>query len=238
MRIPENHAPPDHHGPTALVVVNGDDVFEDLFTAASELRAVLTDEGFVTRTGMGMGRFDHAVDDDLIVLCTALGEFTAAQRSGLRDAVAAGAGLLAFHATNVTASAPGHRDEAGRLLTELIGSRYVSHGPAPHESRFGVFLDPVHELTAGIAPFEVTHEHYTLDVEDHTEVVAWRRAADGAHGAHRAHPLVHVREFGKGRVCYVQLGHDMRIWAEPAVRLLIRRAARWVNRLEVQGVAS
>jgi type 1 glutamine amidotransferase len=244
MRIPENHAPPDHHGPTALVVVNGDDVFEDLFTAASELHAVLTDEGFVTRTGLGMGRFDHAVDDDLIVLCTALGEFTAAQRRGLRNAVSAGAGLLAFHATNVPASPPGDPDEADRLLSELIGSRYVSHGPAPHESRFSVFPDPGHELTAGIAPFEVTHEHYALAVEDHAEVVARRGAPEGAHategtqGVRDAQPLVHVSEFGKGRVCYVQLGHDMRIWAEPAVRLLIRRAARWVNRLEVQGVAS
>ncbi|MGQ4516929.1 ThuA domain-containing protein [Streptomyces sp. DW26H14] len=303
MRIPETHAPPGHHGPTALVVVNGDDVFEDLFTAAAELQAVLTDEGFATRTGTGMGRFEHAVRDDLIVLCTALGEFTTAQRRGLREAVRAGAGLLAFHATNVPASAPVDPDEADRLLTELIGSRYVSHGPEPHESRFGVFPDPAHELTAGLAPFTVTHEHYALAVEDHAKVVAWRGPLDatdttggtdrahpphrtaGAHpphrtaGAHPPHrtagahtardtgsahppygingthtapdtdgtthsappplvPLVHVSEFGRGRVCYVQLGHDMRVWAEPPVRDLIRRAARWVNRLTVQGVAS
>ncbi|MCA1218276.1 ThuA domain-containing protein [Streptomyces sp. 8L] len=297
MRIPETHAPPGHHGPTALVVVNGDDVFEDLFTAAAELQAVLTDEGFATRTGTGMGRFEHAVRDDLIVLCTALGEFTTGQRRGLREAVRAGAGLLAFHATNVPASASADPDEADRLLTELIGSRYVSHGPRPHESRFGVFPDPAHELTAGLAPFTVTHEHYALAVEDHAKVVAWRGPLDttyamdttdatggtdrahpphrtaGAHPPHHsavAHtardadsphhtagphtardthgtthsappplvPLVHVSEFGRGRVCYVQLGHDMRVWAEPPVRDLIRRAARWVNRLTVQGVAS
>jgi type 1 glutamine amidotransferase len=28
-------------------------------------------------------------------------------------------------------------------------------------------------------------------------------------------------------VCYVQFGHDMRSWAEPGVRDIVRRAAVW-----------
>ena len=59
------------------------------------------------------------------------------------------------------------------------------------------------------------------------EVVAWR---DQAVGAAAAEPVCYVRSVGAGRVCYLQLGHDMRVWDEHAVRELITRAARWARR--------
>jgi uncharacterized protein len=224
MRNPENQARPGGHAPTALVAVNGDDVHEDIFTAARELQTLLTDEGFAARTAVGAARFADAAGDDVVVLYTALGEFTTGQRRALARAVGDGTGLVAVHSANVPASPPDRLDEADLLLSGLIGSRYVSHGPPPHESRFTVRLDPAHEVTAGIAPFEVTHEHYHLATEPGTRTVAWRETPGGAE------PLVHVRRFGRGRVCYLQLGHDMRIWGEPRVRLLARRAARWTCR--------
>ncbi|MFC4031694.1 ThuA domain-containing protein [Streptomyces polygonati] len=214
---------------TALAVISGDDIYEDLFTAASVLQTALTDEGFATRTSLGTAPLDGAADADVIVLYTALGRFTAEQREGLARAVHGGCGLVALHSTTVLASPPDQLDEADRLLAELIGSRYVSHGPLPHESRFGVRLDPGHEVTAGIAPFEVTHEHYRLATAADVRVIAWRETDAGAE------PLVHVRQYGDGRVCYIQLGHDLRIWGEPAVRLLVRRAARWACRPDREG---
>jgi type 1 glutamine amidotransferase len=208
----------DRHTRTALAVFSGDDVYEDLFTATSVLRELLTDEGFVTRTSIGTGCFDGEVEADLIVLYTALGRFGPARRAALERAVRGGAGLIAVHSTTV--------DED---LFDLVGSRYVSHGPPPHESRFGVRLDGSHELTAGIEPFDLTHEHYHVETAPGVRTLAHRRTSDGAE------PLVHVREFGDGRVCYIQLGHDMRSWGEPAVRLLVRRAARWACRLDARG---
>ncbi|MEW2522013.1 ThuA domain-containing protein [Actinacidiphila alni] len=225
MRTPDTPVRPEHPAgrtdatrPTALVVLGGDDVYEDLFTAASELRALLTDEGFVTRTALGTGRLETGHGAALIVLYTAAGRFTADQRAALADAVRRGAGLVALHSTTVDAA-----------LFDLIGSRYVSHGPPPHESRFTVTLDGDHELTAGIDPFELTHEHYHVATAPGVRVLARRATRDGTE------PLLHVREFGDGRVCYLQLGHDMRAWGEPAVRLLVRRAARWASRLDARG---
>jgi type 1 glutamine amidotransferase len=227
--VPEAPAPAGRTAPTALVAISGDDVYEDLFTAASALQTVLTDEGFATRTSMGTAPLDGAADAGVIVLYTALGRFTAQQRAGLEQAVRGGCGLVALHSAAVTATPPGHLDEADRLLSRLIGGHYVSHGPPPHESRFEVRLDAGHEVTAGIAPFEVTHEHYRLATEPDVDVIAWRETDDGSQ------PLVHVRTCGEGRVCYIQLGHDMRIWGEPAVRLLVRRAARWACRPDGRG---
>lgn len=216
-------------GPTALTVISGDDVYEDLFTAASALQSVLTEEGFATWSGLGTAPLDDAAQADVIVLYTALGRFTTGQRRALAAAVHGGCGLVALHSTTVLASPPDRLDEGDRLLAELIGSRYLSHGPSPHESRFEVVLDPDHELTAGIAPFETTHEHYRLETAPDALVLAWRETGTGPE------PLVHTRRYGQGRTCYIQLGHDMRIWGEPAMRHLVRRAARWACRPDGRG---
>ena len=219
--------------PTAVVVLNGDDVYEDLFSAGSSCQELLAGLGFATRTAMGTARLaarlsrprrlagrlaerrrpDRAVHGD--------GVLPAARQAALAEAVRAGAGLLALHASNVFPSAGGRLDEDYRPAFELIGSRYVSHGPRPHESRFGVEFDPDHMLTPGRGPFEITHEHYQLELASGAEVVAWRRPRPARS------PSLHVREHGRGRVCYLQLGHDMRAWDDPLVRTLVTRAALW-----------
>jgi hypothetical protein len=237
---------------TATVVVSGDDMFEDLFTAAVALQSLLTAEGFAARTALGTAVFEDAgariAHDDLIVLYTAAGRFSAEGRRNLAQVVHDGAGLIAVHSTNL----PGEAlpDAGGDPLLDLIGSRYISHGPPPHESRFRVQLDAGHEVTAGIAPFDVTHEHYRIETTPDARILAWRRAeghteADTRIGtrartetdaADRDEPLLHVRTHGAGRVCYLQLGHDLRIWGQPPVRRLVRQAARWACRGAVKGV--
>jgi type 1 glutamine amidotransferase len=199
---------------TAQVVIAGDDVYEDLFTASVELQDLLASAGFVTRVRMGTGLFAHPLTDDLIVLYRAAGSFTTAEQRGLADAVAAGAGLLAIHSTAVF---DGDTD-----LLALFGARYVGHGPQPHESRFRVELAP-HPVTAGLDPFELTHEHYRTELADDAEIVAWREAPYGSE------PLVVVHEYGAGRVCFVQFGHDLRMWDEPGVRDTVMNAAAWLT---------
>lgn len=222
---------------TATVVVAGDDVFEDLFTAAVTLQSLLTAEGFAARTALGTAVFDDPAGplahDDLIVLYTAAGRFTAGQRRALARAVHDGAGLIAVHSANLPREPiPGEHAfaEGGDLLFDLIGSRYTSHGPKPHESRFRVRLDATHQITADLAPFDVTHEHYRIETASDARILAWRAADD------RDEPLLHVRDHGAGRVCYLQLGHDQRVWGEPPVRELVRRAARWACRGALGGV--
>jgi hypothetical protein len=208
--------------PTAVVVLNGDDVYEDLFSAGLKLPEILTGLGFATQTVIGTAsRTDSA---RLIVLYTAMGYFPPERQQALAAAVSAGTGLLAVHASNVFPAAQGRLDEDYRQAFELIGSRYASHGPRPHESRFRIETRSDHELTRGLAAFEITHEHYQVELTLDAEVVAWRQATTGPE------PILAVREHGRGRVCYLQLGHDMRAWDDPAVRTLITRAAMWAVR--------
>jgi type 1 glutamine amidotransferase len=207
--------------PRALVVIAGDDVYEDLFGAADKLKEILTGSGFSVRVAMGMNRFSFdfggTSETDVVVLYTAVGEFPEDAQRGLADAVAGGVGLLAVHASNVLSPA------TESIALELIGSRYASHGPQPHESRFTVHFDPAHALTTGLDEFDITHEHYQLEIIGRPEVLAWRDTATGRE------PLLHVSEVGRGRVCYLQLGHDMRTWDDPAVQTIITRAAGWLS---------
>jgi hypothetical protein len=210
--------------PSALVIINGDDVYEDLFTAALKLADILGPAGFATRTAMGTARLDSRGAPDLFILYTALGCFPPSRQAALASAVRSGAGLLAVHAANVF---PGSGAEPGPdywTAYQLIGSRYASHGPAPHESRFLVETDQEHPVTRRLAPFEITHEHYQVETTDDVRVIAWRRTPV------RREPIAYVRRDGRGRVCYLQLGHDMRAWDDPPVREFVTRAARWARR--------
>jgi type 1 glutamine amidotransferase len=210
-----------------MVVIDGDDVYEDLFTASLKLAEILVAAGFATRTAMGTARLAargrQSAAMDLFVLYAALGNFPPARQAALSDAVRAGSGLLAVHASNVF-PASGYQ-----IAHELIGSRYVSHGPEPHQSRFLVETDRTHPVTRDLAPFEITHEHYHIRTAEDAHVVAWRRTP-GSRGPGVREPVAHVRHEGLGRVCYLQLGHDMRCWDEPPVRKLFANAARWAWR--------
>ena len=44
--------------------------------------------------------------------------------------------------------------------------------------------------------------------------------------------MVTVREAGRGRVCYIALGHDGRAQHHPAFQRLVVQAARWAGRME------
>ncbi len=228
---------PTRTRPRALVLINGDDVYEDLFIASMKLQEILAGTGLAARLAVGTGGLARAADADLVVLYTALGLFPQSRQKALADAVAAGTGLIAVHSSIVFPRSPdGSVAEDHQVIAQLIGCRFVSHGPDPHESRFTVGVSPAHPVVRGLAAFDITHEHYQLELTAPGEVIAWREPAPGC-GAGRE-PVCYVRSLGAGRVCYLQLGHDMRVWDEPAVRELIARAARWACRPLQPGDAS
>jgi type 1 glutamine amidotransferase len=211
---------------SALVVIDGDDVYEDLFTASLKLAEMLAAAGFAARTAMGTARLADPGVADLFVLCTALGYFPPDRQEALASAVQSGSGLLALHSSNVFPGSAVRVAASHRTICQLIGSRYVSHGPEPHHSRFRVRVDQRHPVTRSTMPFWITHEHYHVQITAAARVVAWRDTPDGPE------PVLTVRQEGRGRVCYLQLGHDMRCWEEPPVRELVTRAGRWACRAE------
>ena len=49
----------DHRPPAALVVIDGDDVYQDLHTGGMKPAGILVSAGSATRTAMGTGHLDR-----------------------------------------------------------------------------------------------------------------------------------------------------------------------------------
>ena len=215
------------HNKNALVVVNGDDIHHDLLTASLVYQQLGIEAGLVTRRGMGMNRFVDArpetADADTYLLYTSGGLFPTAQQQALSDAVRAGKGLVGIHGANILGWEGDGLDPADRPMFELLGNRYLSHGPGHHEGRHTIEIVGEHPITEGIADFELFDEYYEFELaDDDVQVLARRHRADGAEI-----PVMYAREAGAGRVVYLALGHDLRSWGEPPVRELVRRALQW-----------
>ena len=213
--------------PRAMVVVNGDDIHHDLITASLVFQQLGTEAGFATRRAAGTGRFadprPETAESGVYLLYLSGGQFHTGQQQALADAVALGKGLVAIHCSNVMGWQDDGLDPAYRPFFELLGNRYLSHGPGHHEGRHTVEIVASHPVTEGVTDFELFDEYYEFELaDDKVTVLAQRHRADGA-----VIPVMYAREAGAGRVVYLALGHDMRAWGEPPFRQLVRQALTW-----------
>jgi uncharacterized protein len=207
--------------PRAMVIVNGDDIHHDLISAALVFQQIGTEAGFATQRAAGTGRFTdprpETARNDVFVFYTSGGQFHSSQQEALAEMVASGKGLVGIHCACIMGL------PADRALYELLGCRYLSHGPGHHEGRHTVEILGGHPVTEGLADFELFDEYYEFELaDDKITVLAQRHRADGA-----VIPVMYAREVGAGRVVYLALGHDMRAWGEPSFRALVRQAMTW-----------
>jgi hypothetical protein len=212
-----------------MVVVNGDDTHHDLITASLVFQQLGTEAGFATRRAAGTGRFvdprPETAESDVYLFYTSGGQFGTEQQQALADAVAAGKGLVGIHCANIMRWQGDGVDPADQPLFELLGNRYISHGPGHHEGRHTVEIVAEHPVTAGVDSFDLFDEYYEFELADEKlTVLAQRHRADGA-----VIPVMYAREVGAGRVAYLALGHDMRAWGEPPFRALVRQALTWAS---------
>lgn len=179
---------------------------------------LLADDGLVAATvgrpdlvvvSAGTGRTDAAFDGD----DAAWAGFHAA----LGALVAGGVPLLALHAAaNTFHDAPG--------WSGLVGGRWVdgtSWHPPIGTATFDV-ADPAHPVTAGLGSVEAFDERYCDLLVDPASHVLLTTRHEG-----RDHPVVWVAP-GPARVVYDALGHDVRAWASPSRRELVRRTVAWL----------
>jgi uncharacterized protein len=204
----------------AMVIVNGDDIHHDLISASLVYQQLGIEAGFITRRAMGANRFveprPETAENDVYLFYTAGGQFPAVQQEAFAAAVRGGKGYVAVHGANIL-------DPADRPLFELLGNRYLSHGPGHHEGRHTIEMVKGHPIADGLSDFELFDEYYEFELaDDDIQVIAQRHRADGV-----VIPVMYARRAGRGRVVYLALGHDMRSWGEPPVRELVRRALRW-----------
>jgi hypothetical protein len=80
-------------------------------------------------------------------------------------------------------------------------------------------------LTAGCRPFKVFDEVYhDLDLAPTARALLHARTAEDR----EFHPVMWAHQYGRGRVIYDSLGHDMNSVNEPTHQMILARAVAWL----------
>lgn len=142
------------------------------------------------------------------------------QTAGLLSYVSGGGGLIVLH-TGVSLA---KRYE----LAQLIGGRFTGHPPYTALN----FRILEHDITEGIADFQLDEEPYRFEFDPFTEkTLLLEYEADG-----EWLPAAWCHSYGLGRVVYVMPGHHEPSFHHEAVRELIYKGAQWAARIPVQEI--
>lgn len=177
---------------------------------------------------------------DLIVQSVTMSEISSAAVRGLRDAVAAGAGLAGWHG----GIADSYRASSDYL--QLVGGQFATH-PSKHPDEMSgtesdnsldytvemTDLGRAHEITAGISDFALQTEQYWVLHDDLIDVLATTtHPVQPYHQWHRpvVSPAVWTRQWGAGRIFVATPGHSVDVLINPSVRSIIERGMLWAAR--------
>lgn len=176
---------------------------------------------------------------DLVVQCLTMASATVDEVTGLRQAVAAGAGLMGWHGGIIDSF------RASTDYLQLVGAQFAAHPHAP-EDRGRTDVEPyrnytvriteagsAHPLTRTMTDFDVRTEQYWVLTDDLIEVLAdcvvvpgegdeWLRPV--------TMPVVWTRGWGAGRIFATALGHTVDVLEDPTVRALVERGMMWAAR--------
>ncbi len=150
---------------------------------------------------------------------------TSEQQNAVAAFVERGGGFLNLH------NSMGLYPPGGKYL-DLVGGRYVGHGPL---ERFKVeVVDPDHPVTRGIGEFFVADEQHTPPYDEgRVHLLLRNRSDDGKVSA-----AGWVREPGRGRLCHLANGHTREALLHPMFQRLLRNAVRWCLHLESEKPAT
>lgn len=161
---------------------------------------------------------------DLIIQLWTMGRITREQEAGLLKAVKGGAGMAGWH---------GGMGDAFRQNTEyqfMTGGQWVAHpgGVIDYSVQIVDHEDPV---TAGIPDFDMTSEQYFMHVDPNVKVLATTtftaEHADWIEGC--VMPVAWKKYYGKGRIFYLSIGHQLAHLMRPEPFEIIKRGIRWAS---------
>jgi len=148
-------------------------------------------------------------------------DLTAAREKGLLDFVRAGGALVGVHS-----AADSFR--GSRAYIEMLNAEFQTH---PRFQEIPVRIaDRDHYLTVRMPDFTIEDELYML--QSHSPARSRVLAETMWQG--RRLPLLFVHPYGKGRVAYLALGHDLRAWRHPEFQKLLLRAIEWTVGAEME----
>ena len=148
---------------------------------------------------------------DALVIYANHDEITKPQEKALLRFVKNGGGFIPIHSASYC-----FRNSS--KYVKLVGAQFSSHDTATFNLEY---VDPDHPILMGLKPFETWDETYVHTRHSPKTVLMSR--VENEH----AEPYTWIKEFGKGRVFYTALGHDLRTWSHPEFHNLILNGILW-----------
>jgi len=166
-------------------------------------------------------------DYDVIVFFNMTQKISPERQENFKKLVKDGVGVLALH------HCMGSYQEWPEYI-KIIGGRYIlkasEQGGVKYEAStykhgadFTVHIkDTKHPITRGLSDFQVHDETYKkcrFEKDNHLLLTTNHPDSD--------RELGWVRSYGKGKVCFIMIGHGPTVYAHPTYRQLVARAIRW-----------
>jgi type 1 glutamine amidotransferase len=198
--------------------------------AATYIKSQLEAQGFTVTSVKSMSCLDDAESlkkYDLIIPNWTMGKISESQLKNLSDAVKAGAGLAGIH---------GGMGDVFRKTPEyqaMVGGWFIKH---PYIGEYTVDIQQAdHPAMIGVTgAFAYESEKYFMRVSDDITVLADTDYSSVEPGLRM--PVVWVKSWGKGRVFYSALGHNVPLEYEqfPAAAQIFIKGCLWAARDSVE----
>ncbi len=251
---PQNWTEENHPPRIDCVLICGG-VWHDMDFARLELLKLLAEDPRVrTRVFEDFENLDAIRDADIIITYTCNVVPSQAAQEALRDWVEAGGHMYALHGTNSILELMDdglfHAKRDAPLFMDVLGSQFITHPPiAPYKV---TVADADHPLVEGVDAFETTDELYHLEQHGPLHVLLETECTEKGTGFAHAdeapgiHPVMYIKQRGKGAVLYNTLGHcrghydlqpmadwwptvDRCAWDLPVFYKLLRRGIAWIK---------
>jgi len=200
-----------------LLLGNNDFPFHQIDMIAPILSEVMEKAGFDVTLTQDLNDLEkERISAFDILLCYyTRGKLTQKQLEGLLSFVSSGGGFVGLHS-----AADSFRDTPEYL--ELLGGVFRSH--PPHQIFHIEVADKEHPITKGISDFDIYDELYILyhDPKQYHLLLYcnWKSEKQ---------PVAWTKEYGKGRVFYLSLGHTKEALTHPTFQEILLRGLRWVS---------
>ena len=169
---------------------------------------------------------------DLIIQQWTMGEMTKNESKGLQKAILNGTGMAGWH------GGTGDSFRGNLNYQYMIGGQFVSH-PGGKSEFIVKIIDRKDPITKGLKDFYVKNtEQYYMLMDPNVKVLATSKFTKASYlkkGSKKSEnvvtgsvvPVVWKKNFGKGRIFYNSLGHNIEDFDVPVLMEIHKRGIRW-----------
>jgi type 1 glutamine amidotransferase len=228
-RRPQSEQPsPERKDKIKVVVVTGGHGFEKepffaIFDSFPDIKYVNAHQQDHSEIFEDIGNWDY----DVVVLYNMTQEISPERQENFVRLLRQGVGLVALHhSIGAFQQWPEYRKIiGGKFYLKDMVEDGIEHKKSKYKHDINVNVhvkDKKHSITRAMSDFTIIDETYgdqVFEKDNRILLTTDHPTSD--------EPLCWVRRYAKAKVCYIQLGHDSKAYANEGYQRLIAQAVRW-----------